>query len=187
MQPRTSTRPVGRATQKVRCFECDEPAGTDWRKHTFTYGSGDGAVDLTVEIPIRTCGSCGFEFLDHEAETLKHEAVCAHLGVLSPTAIRGIRRMHDNMSRASFSKVTGLGEATLNRWENGILIQNRANDRYLRLLASPANVQALEQLDSEATRSLPHSDANASRFRFITVSEEFRTQQVGFWLRPRAA
>ena len=187
MQPRTSTRPVGRATQKVPCFECDEPAGTDWRKHTFTYGSGAGAVDLTVEIPIRTCGSCGFEFLDHEAEILKHEAVCAHLGVLSPTAIRGIRRMHDNMSRASFSKVTGLGEATLNRWENGILIQNRANDRYLRLLASRANVQAMERLDSEATRSLPHSDANASRFRFITVSGEFRTQQAGFLLRPRAA
>ena len=95
--------------------------------------------------------------------------------------------MHDNMSQASFSKVTGLGKATLNRWENGILIQNLANDRYLRLLASPANVQALERLDSEATRLLPHSDANASRFRFITVSEEFRTQQAGFWLRPRAA
>ena len=187
MQPRTSTRPVGRATQKVRCFECDEPAGTDWRKHTFTYGSGDGAVDLTVEIPIRTCGSCGFEFLDHEAEILKHEAVCAHLGVLSPTEIRDIRRRHDNMSRASFSKVTGLGEATLNRWENGILIQNRANDRYLRLLVSRANVQVLERLDSEATRSLPHSDANVSRFRFITVSEKFRTQQASFGLRPRAA
>ena len=187
MQPRTSTRPVDRTTQNVRCFECDEPSGTDWRKHSFTYGSGDGAVDLTVEVPVRTCSSCGFEFLDHEAEILKHEAVCAHLGVLSPTAIRGIRRMHDNMSRASFSKVTGLGEATLNRWENGILIQNPANDRYLRLLASHANVQALERLDSEATRSLPHSGANTSRFRFITVSEKFRTQQAGFWLRPRAA
>lgn len=187
MQPRTSTRPVGRATQKVRCFECDEPVGTDWRKHTFTYGSGTGAVDLTTEIPIRTCGSCGFEFLDHEAEILKHEAVCAHLGVLSPTAIRGIRHMHNNMSRASFAKVTGLGEATLNRWENGILIQNRANDRYLRLLASRANLQALEQLDSEAPRSLPQLDANVSPFRFITVSETFRTQQASFWLRRRAA
>ena len=138
MDPRTTTRPVGGPPQNVLCFECDEPAGTDWRKHTFTYGSGNGAVDLTVEIPIWTCGSCGFEFLDHEAETLKHEAVCAHLGVLSPQAIRDIRRMHDNMSRAAFSKMTGLGQATLNRWENGILIQNRANDRYLRLLASRA-------------------------------------------------
>ena len=183
MQPRTSTRPVGRATQKARCFECDEPTGTDWRKHTFTYGSGDGAVDLTVEIPIRTCGSCGFEFLDHEAEILKHEAVCAHLGVLSPKAIRDIRRMHDNMSRAAFSKMTGLGQATLNRWENGILIQNRANDRYLRLLASRANVQALEQLASAATRSLATSDANVSRFRYIKVSEEYRQQQAGFRLR----
>ena len=183
MDPRTTTRPVGGPPQNALCFECDEPAGTDWRKHTFTYGSGDGAVDLTVEIPIRSCGSCGFEFLDHEAETLKHEAVCAHLGVLSPTEIRGIRGMHENMSRAAFSKVTGLGAATLNRWENGILIQNRANDRYLRLLASRANVQALERLDSAATHSLATSDANLSRFRYIKVSAEYRQQQAGFRLR----
>ncbi len=91
--------------------------------------------------------------------------------------------MHDNMSRAAFSKMTGLGQATLNRWENGILIQNRANDRYLRLLASRANVQALEQLASAATRSLATSDANVSRFRYIKVSEEYRQQQAGFRLR----
>ena len=44
------------------------------------------------------------------------------------------------MSRADFSRLTGLGEATLNRWENGILIQNAANDRYLRLLKDANNV-----------------------------------------------
>ena len=176
------TRPVGGPPQNVLCFECDEPAGTDWHQHTFTYGSGDGAVELTVKIPVRTCRSCGFEFLDHEAETLKHEAVCVHLGVLSPKAIRGIRGMHDNMSRAAFSRMTGLGQATLNRWENGILIQNRANDRYLRLLASRANVQALARLDSAATRSLATSNANASRFRYIK-EEEYRQQQAGFQLR----
>ena len=27
------------------------------------------------------------------------------------------------MTRAAFARVTGLGEATLNRWENGIMIQ----------------------------------------------------------------
>lgn len=38
------------------------------------------------------------------------------------------------MTRAQFSEITGLGEATLARWEAGAVIQNRANDRYLRLL-----------------------------------------------------
>ena len=29
----------------------------------------------------------------------------------------------------------GLGEATIGRWENGLVIQNYASDRYVRLLA----------------------------------------------------
>jgi hypothetical protein len=43
--------------------------------------------------------------------------------------------------------LTGFGEATISRWERGRLLQNRANDRYLRLLAErPENVQFLESL-----------------------------------------
>ena len=95
------------------------PTGTEWREHAFTYGVGASAVELKVTLPVRTCLSCGFEFLDHEAETLQHEAICAHLGVLTPKEIEGIRKMH-GMSRARFSAVTGLGEATLNRWEKAI-------------------------------------------------------------------
>ena len=134
MEPdRNSNRIVGSTQTGCACFECDAPAGTEWRRHKFTYGVGSSGVDLTVSLPVRVCGSCGFEFLDHEAEVLKHDAVCAHLGVLTPREIRGIREIND-MSRAAFAKVSRLGEATLNRWENGILIQNPANDRYLRLL-----------------------------------------------------
>ena len=144
------------------CFECDAPADTRWREHPFPYGTGASAVELNVTLPVRVCRSCGFEFLDHEAETLQHEAVCAHLGVLTPKEIRGIRRMH-GMSRAEFSRVTGLGEATLNRWENAILIQNAANDRYLRLLARHENVRRLKRLDGSGARRHPKPEAD--RFR----------------------
>ena len=126
------------------------------------FGAGASAVELNVTLPVRVCRSCGFEFLDHEAETLQHDAVCAHLGVLTPKEIRGIRRMH-GMSRAEFSRVTGLGEATLNRWENAILIQNAANDRYLRLLARHENVRRLKRLDGSGARRPPKPEAD--RFR----------------------
>jgi DNA-binding transcriptional regulator YiaG len=142
---------------------------------------GDDAADLTVEIPVRTCASCGFEFLEHEAETLKHEAVCAHLGVLSPKEIRGIQAMH-GMSRAEFSRVTGLGEATLNRWEKAILIQNTANDRYLRLVASPENMRRLKRLGSSAARS---ASSGAGRFH-VELSEALRQNQADFSLRKVA-
>ena len=165
------------------CFECDtpEPARTEWRVHAFTCGLKSAAAELMVRLPVRVCGSCGFEFLDHEAETLKHEAVCAHLGVLSPREVRGIRAMH-GMSRAEFSKTTGLGEATLNRWENGILIQNQANDRYLRLLASPANMQSLLK-----TAVVPRT--GAPRFLALDESAERRGRAAAefFRLVPVAA
>ena len=181
MEPQAVGESVTNATREVLCFECDKPTRTQWCEHTFTYGLGDDAADLTVEIPVRTCASCGFEFLEHEAETLKHEAVCAHLGVLSPKEIRGIRAMH-RMSRAEFSRVTGLGEATLNRWENAILIQNTANDRYLRLVASPENMRRLKRLDSSAARS---AFSGAGRFH-VEPSEALRQNQAGFSLRKVA-
>ena len=130
MEPSRITRPRenNRMPDEPACFECDTATSTEWREHAFTYGVGASAVELSVTLPVRICDTCGLEFLDDEAETLQHEAICAHLDVLTPKEIRGIREMHC-MSRAEFSRVTGLGEATLNRWENAILIQNKANDR----------------------------------------------------------
>lgn len=145
------------------CFECDSLAGTEWRRHTFAYGVGSSAVELTVSLPVRVCRSCGFEFLDHEAESLKHDAVCEYLGVLTPREIRRIRESHE-MSRAAFARVSRLGEATLNRWENGILIQNQANDRYLRLLRLRDNIQRLEESDSGN-----HIPSTTSELRFPTL------------------
>ena len=180
MEPKHVMTPMDRADAPgdCMCFECDAPANTQWRDHTFTYGVDTDAAELIVTLPVRVCSACGFEFLDHEAETLKHEAVCAHLGVLTPREIRGIRQLHA-MSRAAFSKLTRLGEATLNRWENGILVQNQANDRYLRLLATPDNVRRLERLDP-GRRVFPETDA--SRFPSLELSDELRVQQRRFRL-----
>ncbi len=177
----TAATPPDDRQDTVPCFDCDADTRRIWGGHTFTYGLGAAAVELTVDLPIHVCPSCGFECLDDEAETLKHEAVCTHLGVLSPNEIRGIRGMH-GMSRAAFSKVTGLGEATLNRWENRILIQSAANDRYLRLLAAPDNLHRLKRLEAGPTASLPPSETDAGRFRVIDVSEKHRRQQTGFRL-----
>ena len=127
----TDDSPFGDLT----CPICGEAGVVTYDHHdTFEYGSGEAAVTLQVELPIRRCEACDFEFLDQEGERLKHEAVCRHLGVLTSAEIRQIRKRY-GMTRSSFAEFTGLGEATLNRWENGVLIQNRANDRYLRLLA----------------------------------------------------
>jgi DNA-binding transcriptional regulator YiaG len=47
------------------------------------------------------------------------------------------------MTRAALSDLTRLGEASLARWEKGLLIQNAANDQLLYLLRFPENVKRL--------------------------------------------
>ena len=169
----------------LTCFECDSPATTDWRRHTFTYGAGPAAIDLTADIPVRRCRSCGFEFLDHEAETLMHEAVCAHHGVLSPREIRDIRQLY-GMSRAAFAEVTGLGEATLNRWENGIKVQTLANDRYLQLLARPENMRRLKSVCSAGQTPSPDPKPPNGKFRVLDLSKDEGRAQKRFHLRLAA-
>ena len=56
-----------------------------------------------------------------------------------------IRKKH-GLSRAAFAKITGLGEASLGRWEKGINIQNLGNDRYIRLLEDPRVMQQLREV-----------------------------------------
>ena len=163
------------------CFECDAPADTKWQEHTFPYGLDDSAVELTVSLPVRICSSCGFEFLDHEAEILKHEAVCAHLGVLSPKEILGIREAYD-LSRNEFAQATRLGEATLNRWENGIKIQTLANDRYLRLLSQPGNMQWLKNLELAAQTTSSYTNLREEKFPHLNVSDDVLRDQRHFQL-----
>ena len=166
MESRPSTTRIHAVAEiDYTCPQCGDNAVTTFRhRHTFVYGSGESAVDLTVDLPVRRCVSCEVTFLDDEAERLKHDAVCQHFGVLTPTEIRRIRESY-GMTRAAFAQVTKLGEATLNRWENGIMIQTLANDRYLRLLASPATMQRLKSFGSAEQSSSSASTGDGKRFR----------------------
>ena len=178
MESRAPTTPTSIENRDDACPQCEEKGAvtTSLYLHTFRYGSGESTVDLTVELPLRRCSSCEFEFLDDEAERLEHEAICAHLGVLSPKEIRGIREAY-GLSRNEFAQVTGLGEATLNRWENGIKIQTLANDRYLRLLALPLNMPILKRFGSSAQTSLSGVNCDAGKFQKLSESDIARHQQ----------
>lgn len=164
------------------CPQCGSDAvSTSYSRHTFTYGSDDSAVDLTVKLPVRRCDSCKFEYLDEEAERLEHEAICRHFGVLAPAEIRRIRKRY-GMTRAAFAQITGLGEASLNRWENGVTIQTHANDRYLRLLARPENMVQLRN-QRAAAPDAPVPGGDNERFRVLAVSDAIRREQESFQLR----
>ena len=135
MEP-TTPGPLGSAAAVTDpCPQCDgEEIATRWVEDVMTWGSGDLKSRIPVSVPVRTCPACDLQYIDQHGERLRHEAICRHLGVLSPADIRSIRRGY-GMTRADFAHATGLGEATIAQWENGLVIQNHASDRYVRLLA----------------------------------------------------
>ena len=167
-------------TTRRRCAECGSAVATSWHSHVFQYGSGASTVDLAVRVPVRRCSDCDFDYLDDEGERIKHEAICRHLNVLTPSEIRGIRKRY-GLSRTAFAKITGVGEASLSRWENGIKVQTPANDRYLRLLAHPG-ILALLQVVAD----VPPREASRATFRRIEISETLLQRQQSFTLRRAA-
>ena len=181
-----SPSPEDTPAHKRTCPVCGEEAvRTAIHAHAFRYGTGKRAADLTVNVPIRSCSKCDFSYLDAEAEEIKHDAVCRYLGVLTPRQIRSIRKGH-GMTRTEFAKATGLGEATLGRWENGQIVQNIGNDRYLRLLADPGTMQRLRHLTSE--KELPPTPVTSTvlQFRRLKITPQVRHQESVFQLRRTA-
>lgn len=123
------------------CPFCEAPAKTAIVDHTFQHG----AIEISVTLPVRQCADCDEEFVDHVGERIKTEAVYYAFGLLSPWDIRAIRKRR-RLSRPAFAEITGLGEATIKRWESGAIAQSRANDRYLRLLRDNTCWSKLERL-----------------------------------------
>ena len=132
-------------TETTSCPQCEGIVETISQTDVFRYGDGESAVDLPVVLPVRHCRGCGLEFLDHEAERIKHEALCGHFGVLTPWEIRAIRERYD-VGLEGFAKLTGLDAATLGRWETGALIQPIGDDCYLRLLSEANGLDALKAM-----------------------------------------
>lgn len=138
-------------------------------------------VELKANIPVRLCSACGFEYTDYHADDARHSAVCQYLGVLTPSEVMAVRKAY-GMTRAQFAHVTRIGEASLARWETGELIQNPANDNYLRLLRIPEN---MERLQGKNTVPLPpevvHQDLK-ERFRSIRWIPHLEEQANAFRL-----
>ena len=108
----------------------------------FEYGAGESAVVLTANVIVFACADCDFEFTGPSAEVARHEAVCRHLGVMTPAEIRDLRGRY-GLSRLAFASITRLGAASIARWEAGSLLQNRAYDSLLYLLCFEDNLRRL--------------------------------------------
>ena len=131
------------------CDACGaEAVRRTMRERTFAYGVGDQAVDLRATAPVWTCAACGDAYAESDAEDIEHEAVCAHLGVLSPREVRDLRDRL-KLTQAALAALTGHGEASIKRWEAGALVQNRSADTLLRVAASRQGLALLREIASD--------------------------------------
>jgi putative zinc finger/helix-turn-helix YgiT family protein len=167
------------AASEIICPECGSKAIEIIEEdYKFTYGAGKEAIEITARVPVTNCKECAGKFLDANAEDICHEHICRHLGVMNPAQIKSLRE-HYHLSQAEFSHITKLGEATLSRWERGVVIQNQAYDNYLYLLGFLEN---LERVESRKKSKEQDSKVSEPVFREIEITSELLEQQRSFKL-----
>src|SRR5947209_8156694 len=164
--------------QGRRCPSCGhQPLVPQRIRDEFEYGPDDDRIAVVAEaVPVLACPACGETLYGPEAAAVRHQAICRALRLLSPAEIKALRERL-GPDQENFSRLTGIGVATLSRWERGRLLQTRALDRYLRLLnALPQAAQFLATLQkpeqAPGAFHLPPADeaaarARAARFRLV--------------------
>lgn len=144
-----------------RCPVCENGLlAYEWQEQTVP--SAAAGADIRVTVPVWSCPACEIEFTDSRAEEIRHEAVCRHLQRFTPTEVKAIRDGY-GMSQEAFARATGIGVASIKRWESGNQIQGEALDNYLRLLRSPQNLKALEAKRSFAGTPVFRTDIATDR------------------------
>lgn len=133
-----------------------------------------------VEIPLLRCEGCGFEFRDHRAEGLRHAAACRHQGLLAPNEIKAIRESL-GMTRKVFGEAFGIPPASMERWENGKLMQNKSMDTLLRSLRIPG---VAANLDRRIVEPIAEK-SNVIYVNFTALSLRSPSEQQDAFLRAR--
>ena len=87
---------------ELTCAACGEDnLSRRMEMDEFEYGAGQSDVPLSANVVVFTCNDCDFEFTGPSAEVARHEAVCRHLGIMTPAEIRELRGRYA-LSRQSF-------------------------------------------------------------------------------------
>jgi len=142
------------------CLECgSEALEPRCDEETFEYGGREKPFTVAARIPSMLCKACGFRFYDDAAEWERHAAACRHLGVMTPDEIRTLRKRY-GLTQEAFAELTGLGVASLGRWERGTGIQNEACDAMLYLLTFEENVERLRHRGQTETLQRTEQDPN---------------------------
>ena len=115
-------------------------------RETYTFSVRGRSYNLRADECYR-CTDCGETYYDGWQGKRHSERVLAlrrqSEGLLAPDEIRALRRRYA-LTQKQLEKILGLGTKTVVRWERGTVLQSRAADDVLRLLARcRANMELL--------------------------------------------
>lgn len=157
----------------IECGLCgSQNIRTEWQKHSAELAHPkDGTIHIEYDIPLRICQGCEFEFTDDEAESIEDNAIRRGYGLLIPEQIVALRKRRD-LSQQELSDLTGIGVASIGRWETRAKMQSLAYDNLLRMIIDDMAFENLLKISQER-----HSHANTTTS--VRPRPKFRCIQGG--------
>lgn len=139
----------------ITCAVCNSEKVKKIRKEfSATYNQSPISIP---DAEMYECGACGERFFDPEQAKAVSLAVKRQArvgaGLLTPEEIVAIRQKL-GLSQNELERLFGLGSKVVTRWETGRVVQSKAADVALRLLAlDPENLKRLRLRRDEVSRA----------------------------------
>ena len=111
------------------------------------------------DLPVDRCSACGEEFFTNATSDAKSRALRRHLGLLQPDEIRGLLS-EQGLTQRKLAEHLRIAEESVSRWINGLSIQSRALDAFMRIYFASAEVR--EMLAQEGGISCTTNDCGRS-------------------------
>lgn len=166
--------------KKIKCPVCNigflETVTSDY---STVIKDGQQEVVITVSnLKREKCPSCNEEFLGPEALKIIEDAKYKQLGLLTPDELKMIREKL-GLTQGQISSLLCVGKKSYFRWENGLSIQNKSIDRYIRLVnENPKNILVLLDLQKQKAKDF-RKDQIEPYFEKLKSIEDIDAELVG--------
>lgn len=143
---------MNKKERKIKCPICGngflEDVKSDYE--TFVKDSGREIRIIVNNLGRKRCSNCKEDFLDDEALDRIQKEKYRKLDLLTPEELKIIRAKL-GYTQEEMAELLSVGEKSYFRWENGLSIQNKSIDRYIRLVFenSARNIPFLKELQKQ--------------------------------------